>query len=775
MTDWKPTACILCSRNCGLSVQTENGHLVKIRGDKQHPISAGYLCQKATRLDYYQNHADRLSQPLRKRADGSFEAVSWDTAISEIASRLLALRGAHGNRCLAYYGGGGQGNHIGAMYASAFRSTLGIPHYYSALAQEKTGDFWINGKLFGRQTCHITEDIEHSDCVMFIGTNPWQAHGIRNARTTLKEIARNPERIMIVVDPRRTKTAKMADIHLQLRPGTDAFLMSAILAIIVRENLQDTQFLDQHTTGFNTLREVLADIPVDDYIARAGLERQAVLAAARHLATANRAAVRVDLGIQQSLNSTLNSYLEKLLFLVTGNFGKQGGNNFHSFFVPFISHSEARGKHHPLPKTAVTGATQIAGLFPPNVLPAEIDTEHPARTRALIVDSANPAVSAADTQAYRQAFDALELLVVIDVAMTETAQQADYVLPAASQFEKWEATFFNLDFPVNGFHLRKPLFAPLANTLPEPEIYQRLAVATGVIPKAFPLLRAAARLHQRWPSLGIFRNMLIMALVLRPRLKRALPFLLRETLGQTLPPGAAAAAPFWGASQLYVRRHAAAVSRTGLKGRGAQLAERLFERIMNDHSGALLSVHQYQDTWSFIRHADGKVHLEIPEMLDALRALRDQHCDEQKDYPLVLIAGERRSFNANTIFRDPLWRTGDSQGALRIHPQDAARFHLSDGALATCESERGSLNVQVKICDSVRPGVVSLPHGYGLGYPDANGERKAHGPLINLLTDAKRCDPISATPFHKYVPVRLQASDNSDTTLAVDYKMDRLD
>lgn len=129
MTNWQPTACILCSRNCGLSVQTEGGHLVKIRGDKQHPISAGYLCQKATKLDHYQNHADRLRQPLRRNADGNFEAVSWDTAITEITAKLLALRDAHGNTCMAYYGGGGQGNHVGAMYASSFRKVMGIPHW----------------------------------------------------------------------------------------------------------------------------------------------------------------------------------------------------------------------------------------------------------------------------------------------------------------------------------------------------------------------------------------------------------------------------------------------------------------------------------------------------------------------------------------------------------------------------------------------------------------------------------------------------------------------
>ncbi len=755
MNNWQPTACILCSRNCGLLVQVKDGHLVKIRGDQSHPISAGYLCQKATQLDYYQNHADRLRTPLRRKTDGSFEPISWDRAIAEIAESLLKLRHTHSSNCLAYYGGGGQGNHLGAMYSSAFRDAMGIRYYYSALAQEKTGDFWVNGQLFGKQNCHITEDIEHADCVMFIGTNPWQAHGIRNARRTLKQIAQNPNRTLIVIDPRRTETAQLADIHLQLRPGTDAFLLSAMLAIAVRQGWEDQSFLQQHTIGFPQLRQVLLQVPIDDYILRAGVDSQQVHEAVRRFATAESAAVRVDLGLQQSRNSTLNSYLEKLLFLITGNFGKKGGNNFHSFFIPFVGHSEPSSRDGSLHKTAVTGFPEIAQLFPPNVLPAEIDTDHPKRIRALIVDSANPLVSAADTQAYRQAFEKLELLVVIDVAMTETARAAHYVLPASSQFEKWEASFFNLDFPANAFHLRQPLLPPLADTLPEPEIYRRLALAVGVIPERFPLLQAAARLHRKWPRLGIYYGALLVAIALQPQLKLILPFVLQDSLGKTLPDGAACTAPFWGASHLYVKRHAAAVARTGLKGRGLALAEALFERIINQPSGTLLSVHRYEDTWSFICHKDGRVHLFVPQMVEAILALGEQLCDDSKDYPLILIAGERRAYNANTIYRDPRWRRDDPEGALHIHPLDAQRFGLHDGGYAVCSSSRGGVTVRVQFCDSLRPGVVSLPHGYGLDYPNEFGSRTSYGPLINLLTDAKHCDPISATPFHKYVPVRL--------------------
>jgi anaerobic selenocysteine-containing dehydrogenase len=185
------TACILCSRNCGLTVTIEDGKFTRIRGDEAHPVSKGYICQKAARLDYYQNHADRLQYPLQRQADGSFKRVSWDEALDDIVRRLLAIREQHGGQAFAFYGGGGQGNHLGGMYSQQLLKAMRSRFVYTSLAQEKTGDFWVNGRLFGHQTCHTTEDVEHADYVLFIGTNPYQAHGIPNARDTLRDLQKN--------------------------------------------------------------------------------------------------------------------------------------------------------------------------------------------------------------------------------------------------------------------------------------------------------------------------------------------------------------------------------------------------------------------------------------------------------------------------------------------------------------------------------------------------------------------------------------------------------
>jgi anaerobic selenocysteine-containing dehydrogenase len=210
------------------------------------------------------------------------------------------------------------------------------------------------------------------------------------------------------------------------------------------------------------------------------------------------------------------------------------------------------------------------------------------------------------------------------------------------------------------------------------------------------------------------------------------------------------------AARRYAERHGDAGRRTGLRGSGAALGEALFERILSGRSGALLSTHRHEDTWSFVRHDDGRIHLAIPELLAQVRDLGSEPDAPDGDLPMVLVAGERRSYNANTIFRDPAWRKQDPDGALRVHPADAARLGLSSGAAARVTSRRGVVEVRVKVCDTVREGMVTLPHGYGTDYPGDGGERRRAGPAVNDLTEAGHRDPIAATPLHKFVRVRVE-------------------
>lgn len=749
------TACILCSRNCGLAVETKDNQFVKIKGDNAHPLTKGYICQKAARLEHYQQHADRLQYPLKKDKDGQFARISWDQAIAEIAEQMTSISRQHGGDAFAFVGGGGQGNHLGGAYSRQLLNAMKSRYAYNALGQEKTGDFWVNGRLFGSQQCHTTEDVEHADFVLFIGCNPFQAHGIPNARDTLKEIKKDPNRTMVLIDPRRTETAKYADIFLQLKPGTDAFLMTAMLAIIVQEGLHDRAFIQQHCVGFEEVEQVLLNIPVADYVARADVPLEQVQQVARGFATAKTACLRIDLGIQQTLHTTLNGYLEKLLYLITGNFGIKGGNNLHTFLLPVIGNTDERkGKYK---RTAHHNMFPIAGIYPPNILSDEILHEGENRLRAIVVDSANPIMTYADTNNLEKAFNSLELLVVVDVALTETARLAHYVLPAASQFEKWECTGFNLEFPSNAFHLRQPLFQPLADTLPEPEIYTRLLEKMGKIPSNLNWLAKIAQLEpEKTGHLGF----LAAFGAYLAKNKKLMPYaasLIYRTLGRTLPNNAAAAAPLLALSIEYAQKHYVAVKRAGHQGNRLSLGSNLFKTFLNSPSGVIMSTHEFSEMWKLIKHKDGKVHLAIPEMLQELNALRDEQ-PIGADYPFILLAGERRSYNANQIYRDPKWRKVDPHGALRIHPDDAEQLQVSNGDKLICQSASSSQQqVVVELDDNMRRGVVALPHGYGMRYQDS----APIGPELNRLTQRNHCDPLSRTPYHKYVPVHLHKVENA--------------
>lgn len=262
---WLKTVCILCECNCGVEVRIDDRQIVRVRGDKEHKASRGYTCEKALRINHYQNGRHRLTSPMRRREDGSYEEIDWNTAIREVAAGLARVGDRHGGETTFYYGGGGQGNHLCGVCATA---TMGSRHRSSALAQEKTGEFWVNAHI-GAAT---RGDFVNADVAVFIGKNPWHSHGIPHARRTLKAIANDPNRTMIVMDPRQTETADLADIHLQVKPGTDVYALAAMVKVLVEDDLVDRSFIDGHVNGFEAVTAAVTDIDVDSYAANAGLD-----------------------------------------------------------------------------------------------------------------------------------------------------------------------------------------------------------------------------------------------------------------------------------------------------------------------------------------------------------------------------------------------------------------------------------------------------------------------------------------------------------------------
>ena len=738
---WRPTACILCECNCGLEVELGGpggDHLVRLRGDKRHPSSQGYACEKPHRLDHYQHGKDRLTAPLRRRADGSFEEIDWDTAIREVAARLAAVRDAHGGDAIFYYGGGGQGNHLPGAYATATRRALGSRYRSSALAQEKTGEFWVSHRMMGSAT---RADFEHCDVALFLGKNPWHSHSFPRARVVLRELAADPTRTLIVVDPRRTETAAMADLHLAVAPGTDAWLLVALLGVLFESDRIDHRFVAAHVAPgeLDLVRATLAAHSIADACARCGVDEALVRRAAAAIAGARAFASFEDLGVQMNHHSTVVSYLHRVLIVVTGSLGKPG-----SHFIPttLVDIADGEAKR----TSPVAGARLVGGLVPCNVIAEEILTDHPKRYRAMLVEAANPAHSLADSPRMREALAALDTLVVIDTAMSETARLAHYVLPAASQLEKAEATFFNFDFPNNAFHLRHRLLPPRPGTLPEAEIHARLCEALGAVTDAdlAPLRAAAATSRDAY--LGA-----VMARVLPdPRLSGVAPVILYRTL--PLADDVREGAVLLGLALRAAMSHGPALARAGFAGPPLAAATALFDAMIGSPSGMVFAVDTWDDVLTRVRTPDRKLHVALPDLLDAVRDLAATTPVADPAFPLVLAAGERRSFTANTIIRDPAWRKKDRGGALRVHPDDAAALGLTDGGRARLVTARGAAEVEIELSDTMRRGSISLPNGLGLAYPDGGA-----GVAPNELTSTAARDPFVGTPWHKHVPARLEA------------------
>ena len=581
---------------------------------------------------------------------------------------------------------------------------------------------------------------------MFIGKNPWHSHGFPEARNVLNAIKNDDQRKIVVFDPRVSETANISDHHLRVKPGTDAWALTAVLAIMTEEGLTDAKFLKEQCVGWEDLKPLLEEVNVTDYARKCGIPEEELRSAARTMANAKSLATEEDLGIEMAPHSTLNSWLQRLLFLLTGNFGNEGGMNIPTRLAPICGHS-ADGATEP-----VTGTPMLCGLVACAAIPDAIDTDHPDRFRGMIVDSSNPVHTLPDSKRFREAFAKLDCLVVIDVAMTETARQAHYILPASSQYEKPEATFFAGEMPSNYFHIRQPIFEPLGDTLPEAEIYSRLVEAMGGEPDGVEELAEAAN-ESREAFIETFTRLSSE----NPDLGAKLPTALYRSLGQSLGEMGPAAIMFGSAMQASMR-FPDAIRAAGIKGDGLELANNLFDELINAKSGMIFSTSDYSTSFDRIKTPDGKIHIHIEELVEELRGLATEEPVSPTDaFPFVLSAGEHRGSTVNDVIRDPSWRKKDKDGALRINPADADRLGVVDGQRVRVITKRGEAEAPADITDSMMEGQVSLPHGFGMEYPDENGEHKIHGVSVNELTDLEDRDWLALTPHHKHVRARLEA------------------
>jgi len=735
------TGCVLCAQNCGLEVEVENNRIVKVKPDKSNLKSEGYFCRKGMNIAWHQHNADRLKYPLKK-VGNKFERISWDQAIDEIAAKLKGIVGEYGPRSFAYMGGGGQGCHLEVAFGVSLMRGLGSQYQYSALAQEFAGAFWVCGRTHGKQYLHDGPDVNNTDVLLIFGWNGMQSHQIPQAPRHLQRLAKDPDKLLIVVDPRVSETAKIADIHLQIRPGTDALLLKAIIAIILKEGWENKDYLKNHTSGFGEVKYLFDNFDVRAALKICELDFDQVREVARAYTT-RKSSLRYDLGIFMGLHSGLNSYLIVILQSICGRLCVPGGNIIPGHIVPFGPNSDERNPN--VWRTVATNSFPVCGCFPPNVMPEEILSDHPERLRAVLVSGLNPLRSYADTTAYEEAFKRLDLLVTVELAMTETAALSHYVLPSRSGYESWDGTFFPMTYPDIFFQMRRPIIEPEGEPLEQGEIDLRLADKLGLVPPIpESLYQAAGHSH------AVFAQKLMEYAMSEPKALKVMPFILGKTLGRTF--DSVHLAALWGLLQVAPKSFHENAARAGFKP-GPALGEEIFQKIIDHPEGIRVGKIDPENNFAQIKTADGKTNLHIPELLDELKSI--EAAGEKAalimpdEFPLILMAGRHTSMNANTLMRDPKWNEGKRACTLAMHPDDAAALDLKDGQQVKVTTEAGSEEIELEITDTARRGHVVIPHGFGLVY---NGVK--YGANVNRLTKNTHRDQFG-TPMHRFVPCRV--------------------
>ena len=753
MDQWKKTTCVLCANVCGLEVRVENNRIIKVRGDKDHPRSEGYVCRKGLNIIYYQHHADRLMHPLKKVGD-AFKRISWEQAIDEIAEKLSAIVNKHGPRSFALMGGApfAFGCPSQGVFAVRLLRGLGSQYYYNALAQELTGRYWADGKSFGNQALHTIPHIDETDMLLLVGWNPMMSHHTPQARRVLTKFSKDSDKLLVVIDPRISETAKIADIHLPIKPGTDALLYRAMISIILNEGWHNQVYIEKYVSGFETIRSWFTDFDAKAAIEVCELDYNNVREVC-HLFATRKSSHRSDLGVLMTRHSTLISYLENVLLAVCGRIGVEGGNIFRVGLV------DGRDRRRESPderesrswRTVVTDYPVITGMYPPNVMPEEIMSDHPDRLRTVIVSAANPLRSYADTSAYEEAFKRLDFLVTVEIAMTETAVLSHYVLPALSAYESWDEGFRG-GFPRIFMQMRQPVVIPEGEQIEAGEIFLRLADRLGLIPEIPDALYEAADSGDRLKFGATF----IEYLKSNPEASRSMPYILSKTLGKKL--GSGNLASFWGLLQNLSPSVHELAARVGFNP-GPGLGEEIFQAILKHPEGLWVGEADVEkwDHFQALATEDGRINLNVPEMEDWIREIdpgleSEELKADEDEYPFIMSSGRHMDYNANTQMRDPAWNKGKRACTAIMHPGDAEKFGFSDGQMVKVTTEAGDETIELQVTNSTRPGYIMIPHGFGLVH-----QGETYGANANRLAKNTHRDRIAGTPLHRYIPCRVEA------------------
>ena len=708
------TYCRICEPLCGMVATVEDGRVTKLRPDAEHPLSRGFACPKGIAMTEIQNDPERLLHPQRRRPDGSFERISWPTALDEIGERLGAIRSEHGGESIGWYmGNPGAFSYSHPLWVKGFVDALGSQHYYTASSQDVSNRFAASSLLYGSPYVLPIPDLARTDLLLVVGANPLVSHGSVMSAPRIKDqlhaIVERGGRV-VVVDPRRSETAREFE-HLPLRPDSDAHLLLALLHVIFAESLEDAAALARASDA-DALRELVATHTPEATAAATGVDPDRVRELGRAIAAADGAAIYGRTGSCLGRNGTLVSFLLDALALATGNLDRAGGSMFGGAAIPFDRVAEAIGAgDYGKRRSRVGGFPEVLGAMPASLMAKEITTPGMGRMRALFVSAGNPVMSVPNGDELAAAIAELELCVSIDIYMSETAKLADYVLPATTFLEREDVPLPFLSLFTKPFiNMTEAVVEPAGEARQEWEVIEDIAARIGIVPSSV--------LAARWLGRA--------GLKLSPR--RLVDLLLRVG-----PEG----------DRFGLRRGGLSLKRLAQSPHGIVLAEHLEPGVLDDK----------------IRHEDGRVHLCPGEIAAEVERIGRSDREQDERFPLRMIGlRELRSHNS-WMHNSAKLMAGDRVHRARLNPADAAAAGIADGDRVRIASAHGEIEIEARVTDEVMAGTVAVPHGWGhdAGWETANA---AGGANVNLLTSSAPDDleRLAGMAHMNGVPVRVAAA-----------------
>ncbi len=725
-------------------MMVEDNHIVKVKGDKDNPRSKGYCCRKGLSMADYAHNADRLYYPMKKVGD-HHERISWDQAIKEISAKLLAIKAEHGGKTIAYMGGGAIGGQMEIALGQRLMGFLGSRNYYSSLAQEFSNVYWVDGRVQGKQGTPFMSDAHNADTLVAWGWNGWMSNQEPRARELILNLQKDPNKKLIVIDPRVSETAEHADLHLQLKPGSDTMLLKSVIRIVLDNGWEDKAFIEEHVNGWDEVAPLFDGFDAKRAITEVcGLDYDTVVEVARLIAQ-TKSAIHQDLGIYMNRNSTINSYMLVVLRAITGRLCVEGGQIVPALLYPMGSNSDERN-----PKTIRTAKHNmfpVCGVFPPAIFPDEVLDDNPDHLRALIVSGCNPLRSYPDTLAYEKAFEALELSVCIEIAYTETARLCDYVLPSLSYMESYDTTCFNYSYPDLYFQMRQPVLQPLSDEEREGSaIMLALMKEMGFVPELPQSLYDAGK-----DGITAYCMELMMYIQENMEYAKIMPVILAETLSPAL--GSVNQALIVGLLMGASKAFKAGAAAVGYPDDDLTITEAIFADILKHPEGMILSRFT-RDNFSMIKTEDKKFALRIEELDDQMKAATIENELEKlkmpADMPMILHSGLHHETVANTSLRNPEWNKGKDADAMLMNEADAEKLGVADGEKVRIVTKASSAEIVAEISKYAAEGYVYIRHGRGLVYDNVK-----YGVNVNELVSSTDSDEMY-TPMHRRVPCRIE-------------------